>query len=312
MWGVFLRKKYDGWLFLLFVCGLLFIGLYIFLSIVDPEATSELLIFLFIGILICLVTIASWLLNFGAFIHVDEDSIRARYHWFSRINCKLSDVDFALTGFNTLIIQLKNGKQHTIMGVGNPQALCSAIRRNLCFDSTEPPEKLIEKLSNLKSAKQKSILNVCSCFLLMVINIFVTVFLTDGRELSEFHKIDWIIMAIMGVIECSTIIITFHFTQIADANNISIEKMLYAIRRRVIETKPLLPVYVIAVYTDANYSGRITVCGYPHQSGIYYSVQKLDAEYNLVNEYTSDTYENQEALPDSFKDLIDITQKILR
>lgn len=45
MEGMFLRKKFNIWLFLLFLYGLAFIGMYIFLNIVDPEATGELLIF---------------------------------------------------------------------------------------------------------------------------------------------------------------------------------------------------------------------------------------------------------------------------
>ena len=60
MEGMFLRKKFNIWLFLLFLCGLTFIGMYIFLNIVDPEATSELLTFLIVGIMICLVVIPSF------------------------------------------------------------------------------------------------------------------------------------------------------------------------------------------------------------------------------------------------------------
>lgn len=94
MEGMFLRKKFNSWLFLLFACGLFFIGLYIFLNIVDPESTSELLTFLIMGILIILVVIPSWLLNFGAFIHIDEDSIKAKYHLFGKIDWTI----FAIMG----------------------------------------------------------------------------------------------------------------------------------------------------------------------------------------------------------------------
>ena len=115
--GVFLRKKFTGWLFLLFVCSLFFIGLYIFLNIVDPKATSELLTFLIMGILIILVVIPSWLLNLGAFIQISENSIKAKYHWFGKLNCKIGEVAFAMAQVNTLTILLKSGKRHMIMGV---------------------------------------------------------------------------------------------------------------------------------------------------------------------------------------------------
>jgi dipeptidase D len=84
-------------------------------------------------------------LNYGAFIHIDEDSIKAKYHWFGKIDCKLSDVTFAMPQVNTLIIQLKDGKTHTIMGVENSWSLASAIRRNMPFESTEQPETSINE-----------------------------------------------------------------------------------------------------------------------------------------------------------------------
>lgn len=157
MEGMFLRKKFNVWLFLLFLCGLAFIGMYIFLNIVDPTATSKLLTFLIVGIMICLVVIPSWLLNSGAFIHIDEDSIKAKYHWFGKIDCKLSDVVFAVARVNTLIIQLKDGKTHTIMGIENSWPLASIIRRNMSFEVTEQPETLNEKLNNLKANKKNGL-----------------------------------------------------------------------------------------------------------------------------------------------------------
>ena len=308
---MFLRKKFNVWLFLLFVCGLFFIGLYIFLNIVDPKETSELLTFLIMGILIILVVIPSWLLNFGAFIHIDEDSIKAKYHWFGKIDCKLSDVVFAVARVNTLIIQLKDGKTHTIMGIENSWPLCSVIRRNMSFDVTEQPETLNEKLNNLKATKKNGLIYVCSGVALMFVIIFITVFLTGEREMYEFSNIDWTLFAIMCAIEIVTGIATFYFAGKTGKNNIPIEKLQYTIQRRIIETQPLLPGFVIAVYTDENYTGRITLFGYPHDSAVYYSVQEFASDYTLFRAYTSDVYDSQDELPADFETLIDITDKVL-
>ena len=308
---MFLRKKFNIWLFLLFLCGLAFIGMYIFLNIVDSEATSELLTFLIVGIMICLVVIPSWLLNFGAFIQIDEDSIKAKYHWFGKIDCKLSDVVFAVARVNTLIIQLKDGKTHTIMGIENSWPLCSVIRRNMSFDVTEQPETLNEKLNNLKATKKNGLIYVCSGVALMFIIIFITVFLTGEREMYEFSNTDWTIFAIMCAIEISTGIATFYFAGKTGKNNIPIEKLQYTIQRRIIETQPLLPGFVIAVYTDENYTGRITLFGYPHDSAVYYSVQEFASDYTLFRAYTSDVYDSQEELPADFETLIDITDRVL-
>lgn len=314
---MFLRKKFNIWLFLLFACGLFFIGLYIFLNIVDPKdivdpkATSELLTFLIMGILIILVVIPSWLLNFGAFIHIDEDSIKAKYLWFGKIDCKLSDVTFAVARVNTLIIQLKDGKTHTIMGIENSWPLASIIRRNMSFEVTEQPEILMEKLNNLKATKKNGLIYVCSGVALMFVIIFVTVFLTGEREMHEFSNIDWTIFTIMVAAEIATTVATFYFAGKTGKNNIPIEKLQYEIQRRIIENQPLLPGFVIAVYTDENYTGRITIFGYPHDSAVYYSVQEFASDYTLFRAYTSDVYDSQEELPADFKTLIDITDKVL-
>lgn len=311
MEGVFLRKKFNVWLFLLFACGLFFIGLYFFFNITDPTATGETLTFLIMGILIILVVIPSWLLNYGAFIHVDEDSIKAKYHWFGKIDCKLSDVTFAMPQVNTLIIQLKDGKTHTIMGVENSWHLAYVIRRNMHFESTEQTEMLIEKLNNLMSAKKKGLVYVCFGVALMFINIFVAVFLTGEREMHQFSNGDWTIFIVMCAIEIITVIATFYFAQKTGKNNVPIEKLKYEIKRRIIETQPLLPGFVIAVYTDENYMGRITLFGYPNDNAVYYSVQEFASDYTLFRAYTSDVYNSQEELPTDFEGLIDITTKVL-
>ena len=311
MEGVFLRKKFNVWLFLLFACGLFFIGLYFFINITDPTATGETLTFLIMGILIILVVIPSWLLNYGAFIHIDEDSIKAKYHWFGKIDCKLSDVTFAMPQVNKLIIQLKDGKTHTIMGVENSWHLAYVIRRNMHFESTEQPEMLIEKLNNLMSAKKKGLVYVCFGVALMFINIFVAVFLTGEREMHQFSNGDWTIFIVMCAIEIITVIATFYFAQKTGKNNVPIEKLKYEIKRRIIETQPLLPGFVIAVYTDENYMGRLTLFGYPNDNAVYYSVQEFTSDYTLFSAYTSDVYDSQEDLPTDFEGLIDITNKVL-
>lgn len=311
MEGIFLRKKFNVRLVLLFTCGLFFIGLYFFFNLTDPAATSGTLTFLIMGVIIVLFVVPSWLLNFGAYIRIDDDSIKAKYHWFGKIDCKLSDVTFAIPQINTLIIQLKDGKTHTIMGVANSWSLASIIRQNMSFEETEQPETLIEKLKCLKSTKKKELIYSCSGIALMFINIFVATFLTGEREMHQFSKIDWTIFAIMGVIEIATIIATFYFANKTGKNNVSVQKMQYSIQRRIIETQPLLPGFVIAVYTNEDYTGRVILFGYPNDNAVYYSVQQFACDYTLFRAYTSEVYDSHKNLPAEFEELIDITSKVL-
>ena len=128
--------------------------------------------------------------------------------------------------------------------------------------------------------------------------------------MHKFSKTDWIVFAIMGAIEIAVIIAIFCLAQKTGKNNIQIEKLHYEIQRKIIEMQPLLPGFLIAVYTDDNYTCRITLFGYPHDSAVYYSLQKFDSEYNLVHCYTSEIFENQEALSEGLLSLIDITATV--
>ena len=292
--------------------GIFLIGLFIFIDFKNSEATlSGLLVDLVLGTIFVLVGIGFLLFNYKAFFRIDNGLIKGKYHYFGKIDCKLSDITFAVAQVNTLIIQLKDGKTHTIIGIENSRPLASVIRRNMSFEVTEQPETLIEELNNLKSAKKKGLIYVCSGVALMFVNIFITVFLTGEKELYEFGKIDWIIFAVMGVIEIATIIITFYFAQKTGKNNFPTERLQYEIQRSIIETKPLLLGNVIKVFADENYTCRITVFGYPNEDSVYYTVHDFASDYTLIKVFESEIYENIEQLSDGFETLIDITEKVL-
>ena len=155
--GIFIHKKTNVWLALLLLCGIFFVILYVFLNVVDSEATSEIIIFVIMGIICGLIAIPSMLLNHGAYIHIGENTIKAKYHWFGRLNCSIGDVEFVLPQINTLTIMLKNGKRHTIMGVENSWTLGAAIRRQ-CFEiEKEAPDSLRQKLSLAQATRQKEL-----------------------------------------------------------------------------------------------------------------------------------------------------------
>ena len=304
--AVFKHNKASG--ITITLSGIFLIGLFVFIGFKDANATLYSLSFgLVLGTIFVLTGIGFLLFNLKAFFHIENGHIKGKYHWFGKIDCNVSDVTFAVWRINTLIVQLNSGKTHTVTGIENSWQLASVIRRNMPFDVTEQPAILIEKLNNLKSVKKKGLLCICSGFALLFINIFITVFLTGAKEMHKFSKTDWIVFAIMGAIEIAVIIAIFCLAQKTGKNSIQIEKLHYEIQRKTIEMQPLLPGFLIAVYTDDNYTCRITLFGYPHDSAVYYSLQKFDSEYNLVHCYTSEIFENQEALSEGLLSLIDIT-----
>ena len=199
--GIFIRKKANIWNVLLLLCGVSFVALYVFLNIVDSEATSELLVFLIMGILCGLVGVASMLLNHGAFVHVTENTIKAKFHWFGKLDCSIDDVEFVLPQTNTLTILLKNGKRHAIIGVENSWALSSAIRRQSFEIEAEAPDSIRNQLAEAQATRKKELWWVFGGVALMFANIFIAVLLTGGRDLHEFNKMDWTIFVAMGFVE---------------------------------------------------------------------------------------------------------------
>lgn len=309
--GIFKRKYF--WNIVSLLCSFLLIGLFIFIGYVDSEVSSliELLPGIIPGAIGCVISLVYLLYNFKAYMHIYDGHIKGKYHFFGKVDCKLSDVEFALARINTLIIQLKNGKCHTITGIENSHILASEIRSKMPFDLTKKPEVLIERLNKIKSAKRKELLYVCSFTALMFVNIFITVFLTDGKDLDKFNSFDWGIFAVMAVTEIATIIATFYFAQKTGKNNIPIEKLQYEIKRITIETKPLLYGKVIKVFTDTDYSARLILFGYHNEDSVYYAIQEFEADYNLIKVYESELYENIESVSDDFKNLLDITEKFI-
>ena len=304
--GIFIRKKTSTLIILLLLSGIFLIGLYIYWSLVDPEAISGLLTLLIFGILIELVTIPAMLLNHGAYIQVGENTIKAKYHWFGKLNCRIEDVEFVLPQINALTILLKNGKRHAIMGVENSYQLAQAIRRQNFMLETEPADSVRRKFTQAQAARKKALMQTLVPLVLMFAIIFITVALTGSRDLGDFSQTDWIIFGVMGIAELVILVILFLAAERCGKLLLPIEQQKYRVRGALIATTPLPGNTPIAVYTDENYSGRIVVCGYPNSESVYYCVQPFTGSFTLETEETSEIYDSVDDLPD-FSDMIDIT-----
>ena len=306
--GIFIRKKTNIWTVLLLLCGVSFVALYVFLNIVDSEATSELLVFQIMGILCGLVGVASMLLNHGAFVYVTENTIKAKFHWFGKLDCSIDDVEFVLPQTNTLTILLKNGKRHVIIGVENSWVLSSAIRRQSFEIEAEAPDSIRNQLAEAQATRKKELWWVFGGVALMFVNIFIAVLLTGGRDLHEFSKLDWTIFVAMGFVELTTVIGLFYATQRCGKHLLPIEQLKYRLCGAIIATYPLPTNNTTAVYTDENHTGRIVVCGFPNDESVYYCVQEIVGNFELETVHTSEIYDSIDELPvDAFSALIDIT-----
>lgn len=299
--GVFFKKDTTGTVILLI--GSLLILAYLFI-----ERNLSILIFggwmIFCGLFLVL-------LNFKAFVRIEDDHISARYGWFQKLDCKIDDVAFALCKINTLTLLMRSGKQYSIMGVMNPSALCTAVRQKITYDAPEPPESVAAKLEQLKANQRKNILFVCVSGGLMFLNIFVLVFLTGGRDISDFTQTDWIMTAIMGAVELVTVAAMFFFAGRCGKTGIPIEYTKFRLQQSRILTEPLPSDSVLRVLTDPDYTRRLTVCGFPHDTGVYYFTETIQSDLTLKRHQTSQIYKDELDLPLDEEEWVDITDYFL-
>ena len=311
MEGKFTQKKVTASLVLTLLCSLYCIGNAVFKFITSDSALGSAWIFLTVGALTLTVTLLSWLLNYRAYIRIEDDRITAKYHLFGKLNCKVCDVSFALAQTNTLILQLKNGRSYTVMGIKNSWELASEIRRSISFDLTDSPQMLVERLCEFRALRKKYITYIIAFGGSLILDIVLTVLLTGERDLYQFTQRDWVIFTVMGIIGVAVLTAAFVLAQKAGKLNIPIERTVYELRRRTVETTPLLPGNAVSVHADLDYIGRITFFGYPGQDKVYYTIEKFDSEYALLQAYTSEDYESFDDIPDDIDELIDITAKFI-
>ena len=213
---------------------------------------------------------------------------------------------------NTLILELKDGRRHTLMGLKNAFEICFEIRKQLDFEANNDPKELSEMLKHRKRAGKKSIIAFSLCLILLVIDIAVPIFLIGNKEIHEFNTWDWSIFGAMCAALLPSFIILFIFAIKARKCLLPIAKLLYTLNRTMIETTPLLPGRVMKIYADDSFNGRIVIYNAETVDSVYYSVEKMNSEYVLEHFYTSDFIKREEFSEDHFSGLIDITDRMLK
>ena len=309
MEGVFIRRNKTNLWIIILLCGTVFIARYFYLRVAEPAADKS-LICLVIGILLCAIVTPFMLFNRGAYICIDESTVKARYHFFGKLDCNIKDIEFVLPQVNTLSILLKNGKRHVIVGIENSWELSDYLRLQ-CFEiERESPDAIRQKLSLAQTARWREIRLALIGIVLMFAEITVTVLLTGGRDAYDFTKTDHVVSAVMYCVGAITLIGTFLVAEHAGKNLRPIEHLKYRLRGALIVSSPLPTSNAIAAYTDLDYSGRLVICGFPNDESVYFCQQDFMKDFELETAYTSEIYSSRDKLPNE-EQLIDITASVL-
>lgn len=284
------------------------IYLMIWMATCAAAYAAELPVLLFVAILASVVEIFVLTFNRGAYFRVEEGRIRARYHWFGRMDCELEDLEFIHGQNMTINLLLKDGKQRAIAFVSNAEAVCADVRRLTFSAEREAPTDLMEQLEKVHQKRRRDVYwEIAGCTLIFV-NIALLVLATGGRETDAFSSRDWAICWVMTVIECATVFATFWIAHRCGRQLMDIYFLRHRLQSAVIASQVLPSNCVKAVYTDIDLNGRVVVCGLPNDSILYYMVQEFDDHFHLITVETSAFFENEEDLMEELAmDLIDIT-----
>lgn len=300
-----LKKTYSG--IILILSGICLSGLFLFIRIVDSEATNALLWGVGAGVLFILLGICVLIVKRNVYISAIGNRVQARNQLLSKLDCDISEVDTVVDGYMSIEILLKNGRNFVIMGVVNSEVIGEYIRSRIKTDVGQPVSGLIDELKQFQSKRKSSLLATIGAILMLFVNIFVLVALTDARDLNQFNPSDWQKMLVMGIVELITLSVAFWFAGRSGKYLRTIQRLKYRINRTLVETEPLPAGNAELVLTDDHYGGRIVVCGFPNDTGIYFIVQEVTGKYCLETIHTSAILEDYSHLPPELDDMLDIT-----
>ena len=258
------------------------------------------------GILCCFVGLTFFFFNHGAYLRVEGNCVRAKYHWFGWLHCSFEEIAFVYPQINTLTILLKNGKQHVIGGIMNSWEISDHLRRCIYAPETESAKVLRQELVQIQEARKKLLVQFIIGCMLMFANIFLGVVLTGGREMHQFYLRDWILFSIAAVAEVMTVIWTFVMASQCGKTMLPIVHLQFRLRSAAIAAAPRDN--VLRVYTDADVRWRLTVRGFPQDEGVYCVEESIGMDFRLEHYNTTEIYPTLEHIPEEFFErLIDIT-----
>ena len=288
--GIFIRKPFGCCRWLLLGSGILLALLFSFVLFADdamsPEDKAGCRIILVLSLVMVALCLISHRFNRGAFLHLGESGLTARFAWRTRLQCPYSDIAFCSCGGMSLTLRLQNGKRCTIPLLDNAVEICSELQKRIEPFRPELPdrEELSQTLARQKRQHRKWTVCAFGALLLAVIGIVVSVLLTGGN--TDTHT-DQMIVAAALCLFVGLCAVAFFFAGkggrwLADANETAM-----LLRERILKTAPLPPGNVRDVSFNNDFTVRTIIYGYPNSDSGYYVRQALDKNLNLTTTYTS-------------------------
>ena len=185
MYGVFIRKRFGLCRWLLLGSGILLTILcsaLFFADAVSPENKAGCCIILVLSLAAVVLCLISHRFNCGAFLHLGESELTARFAWRVRLQCPYSDIAFCSCSGMSLTMRLQNGKRYIIPLLDNAAEICSELRKRIEPFRPELPdrEELSRTLARQKRQRRKWVVCAFGALLLAMIGVAAAALLTGG------------------------------------------------------------------------------------------------------------------------------------
>lgn len=152
--------------------------------------------------------------NKGAYLSIERSKIDAQYSFGTKISFDISEISCVYVYGNSLIIKTVYNKAHTVLLL-NASEIYKYIRHWQKYFNKQDKKTDVGAtgifLSALKPKYRLYLALTIFFCLMMFVNVFITVALTSGRELSEFDDRQSIIFIIFTLTEAVTATFSFIF-----------------------------------------------------------------------------------------------------
>ena len=315
MEGIFCKRRWTAVSNILaLVSGIFLMGLFgVLLAAGSEELGGDILLawfFIGFGFLAAAMGGVSLYVNRRAFVRVDGSAIRGYFHFGLALECGLDEIEAVSYGGTGLNLRLKNGKNYAMHNLENAWALGVFIKQRLPLrPRTEKTEaELRQTLNDARSNRKKLVLGLILSFVLVFAGIFLTEWLTGGRELRDFLPADWKIFGAMiaadAVLAVTVIILVRRVVRLNEVCQENLEDLYLLI----LHTAPLPPGNTRKVFISLEDHPpiRVTVCGFPHSDEVYYIIEELADDQKPEKVHESGIYPSLEALEPELEGLREI------
>lgn len=247
--------------------------------------------------------------NRNAFFSVEDDRVTARYGLGRTLDVALgevADVRWRVSG--VLILRLRGGAAARIGGLSNAAFLGTFLRKKLGLDRVEgTAAELHEQWRALRKKRRRETAGLIACLVVLVGVIAAVMVLTGLRSPAVFTPTEWTVAALGIALGAASGAGAYLFARSAGDKLVRLIELENAGRRAAILGTPLCPGNMLAVYSDPDFLGRVTVYSMPKSNEVYYVTERVEGD-EAVKAYTSEFFPSLQKLEPLLRELEDITK----